>query len=66
MKGNPDTAGKSHSGFTESYVIKITHKNVNPRGTAQSLKHITHPTPHWVSTVADTISPSEKFISPDT
>jgi hypothetical protein len=45
MSGNPDTAGKSHSGFTESYVMKITRRNVEPRGKAQCLKHFTHPAP---------------------
>jgi hypothetical protein len=66
MRGNPYTAGKSHSGFTECYVMKITRGNVKPRGKAQSLKHFKHPTPHWVSAVDETISPSQKFITPDT
>jgi hypothetical protein len=66
MRGNSDTAGKSHSGYTESYVLKITPGNMKPRGKAQSLKYFTQPAPHWFSAVAETISPLQKFIAPDT
>jgi hypothetical protein len=56
MRDTSDTAGKSDSGFSQSYVIKITCRNMKPRGKAQSLKYFTQPAPHWFSAVAETIA----------